>query len=180
MALGVIRFCCCDHWQFVIIFAFDSVSLNLIFICPLSQVKCIMPLWPIRWLLRRPVKSARRGMLFWHPLANSMLPGDRAWTDVTMAGSLMAVYDILLQYPECSVVEACSASEPCIVTETRLASQNQLWSLELTVLKVDSLHGPCCYYLVNLQYVMEQVLPVYNWSCEVYVYILVCKRQTVI
>lgn len=98
-----------------------------------------MLLWPIKWLLRRPVQSVRRGMLSWQPLASFMLPGDMVWTDVTMAGSLTAVHDTLLQNPECSVGEVCSASGPCTATETRPASRNQLWNSELTVSKVNSL-----------------------------------------
>lgn len=129
--LTVIRFCC--HAAF---------ELRLGCILPsVFQVKCTMLLWPIRWPLRRPAVSVRRRMLSWPPLASSMLPGDTVWTDVTMAGSPTAAHGILLQYPECSVGEACSASGPCTATETRLASQNQRRSLELTVSKVNSLTG---------------------------------------
>lgn len=123
------------------------------------QVKCSMLLWAIRWLLRRPVWSVRGGKLSWQPLASFMLPGDRVWTDVTMAGSLMVVHDIQFQYPESSVGEAWSVSGPCTATETRLASRNQLRSLELTVLKVNSLTSCCCQKIYSMSRKKKHHLP---------------------
>lgn len=105
----------------------------------LFQVKCSMLPWPIRWLWRRPVQSVRRGMQSWQAPASSTLPGEKVWTDATMAGSLMAVYDTLLQEPGCNAGEVYSASGPCTATETRLAFQNRQGNLELIVLKVNSL-----------------------------------------
>lgn len=142
---GVIRFCFRGHWWFVTMLPLSQCLLfRLCCILPsVFQVKCSMLLWAIRWLLRRPVWSVRGGNLSWRPLASFMLPGGRVWTNVTMAGSLMVVHDIQFQYPECSVGEAWSVSGPCTATETRLASRNQLRSLELTVLKVN-LHTSCC------------------------------------
>lgn len=128
-----LRICCHVPFELVLLLTVLCILLSLF------QVKCSMLLWPVRWLLRKPVQSVGTGKLSWHPRASSTLHGDKAWTDVTMAGSPMAVYDTLWQYPDCSAGEAWSEYGPCTATETRLASQNQPGSLGLTVLKVQLL-----------------------------------------
>ena len=116
-----------DHWQ---------RASNLTWVSRTFQVKCTTLRGPGRWPWRRQRKSARRGTLCWRPRASSTPPGGKAWTNVTMAGSLTAVPATPWLYPECNAAEACWVSEPCIATKTKPASRTLLRSWELTVLEV--------------------------------------------